>query len=83
MLRYSINSICYINKFIDIFIDVNVYFFGYLSCFQKKQKAQEVLDNFLCLLPEFLIVFFYLLYFYFSASKTIWPSAIFIDHLPL
>ena len=26
MLRYSINSIYYINKFINIFIDINVYF---------------------------------------------------------
>lgn len=26
MLRYSINSIYYINKFINIFIDINIYF---------------------------------------------------------
>lgn len=33
MLRYSINSICYINKFINIFIDINIYFSAILSLF--------------------------------------------------
>ena len=28
MLRYSINSICYINKFINIFVDISIYIFS-------------------------------------------------------